>query len=287
MSEYASMMWAIHPAFMHEMTRGAVEAMIPAGLRAMLGGGAPESKAAPDPIRNGGTAILPVRGTLSPRGEYGSRGDMSVLSDRVRELAADPKAGAIVLDIQSPGGLVWGTQEFGDAIYAARASKPVIAVANSYSFSAAHWIATQASAYYASPSAEVGSVGVRMGHVDTSGFEDKIGMKTTLIASSPHKIAGHPYAPLSDEDRADMEAQVSHLNDAFVAAIARGRGMKAADVPGIHGQGQTYFASQAAASGMIDGVMTLRDVVAQYSSSRTRLSLMRRRAEVMARAASI
>jgi signal peptide peptidase SppA len=287
MPDNAAMMWAIHPAFMGEVTRGAVESLIPPGARAFLGMGPAEAAAAPDPIRDGGTAILPVQRTLSPRGEYGAAGNMAQLSARVRDLAADTKVGIIVLDIQSPGGLVWGTQEFGDAIYEARQSKPIIAVANSYAFSAAHWAATQASAYYASPSAEVGSVGVRMGHVDMSGFEEKIGFKTTLIASSPQKIAGHPYAPLSDEDRGEMEAQIATLNDAFVAAIARGRAMKAADVPAIHGQGQTYFAAQAAASGMIDGVMTLRDVVAIYSSDRTRLSLMRRRAEVLAQAATI
>lgn len=287
MADNAAMMWAIHPGFLGEVTRGAVEAIIPPGARALLGMGPTEAKGPPDPIREGGTAILPVQRTLSPRGEYGSSGNMAQLSAKVRELGADPKVGVVILDIQSPGGLVWGTQEFGDAVYEVRQSKPIVAVANSYAFSAAHWVATQASAYYASPSAEVGSVGVRMGHVDMSGFEEKIGFKTTLIASSPQKIAGHPYAPLADEDRADMEAQVALLNEAFVAAIARGRGMAAADVPAKHGQGQTYFAQQAAASGMIDGVATLRDVVAKYSSSRPRLALMRRRAEVLARAAMI
>jgi ClpP class serine protease len=207
-----SALFAMHPDFLAAfLKQGTIEALLPDALKnlaAMMAGSGEAAKPA-DPIREGATAIVPVRGMLGPSAMGRFQTPTDVLSNRMRELAADPKVGAIVLDIASPGGYVFGTAEAGDAIFEARQSKPVVAVANPYSYSAAHWLATQASAFYASPSAEVGSVGVRSGHVDVSGFEDKIGMKTTLIASDPDKIAGHPYAPLSDEDRASIEADVA------------------------------------------------------------------------------
>jgi ClpP class serine protease len=67
-------------------------------------------------------------------------------------------------------------------------------------------------------------------------------------------------------------------NQAFISAIARGRGIPAADVPKIHGKGATFSAASAQAAGITDGTMTLRDVVAKYNSSRARLGLMRRQA---------
>lgn len=281
-------LWAMHPAFLDALLkRNTIEAMLPDALKKLAGFGAPIDAKAADPIREGATAIVPIVGTLAPSGLYPSRTPTDVLAQRMRELAADAKVGAIVLDVKSPGGLVWGTQEAGDAIYEARQSKPVIAVASPIAFSAAHWLATQATAFYASPSADVGSVGVRSGHVDQSGFEQKIGIITTPIASHPDKIAGHPYAPLSEEDRAAMQSGVDEAAQSFIAAIARGRGMRASDVPGVHGNGGVFSAAEAAARGVTDGVMTLRDVVAKYSSSRSRLDLMRRRAALAADIADI
>lgn len=63
--------------------------------------------------------------------------------------------------------------------------------------------------------------------------------------------------------------------------------MKASEVAAVHGTGKTFFAPAAHARGAIDGVATLRDVVAQYGSSRARLSLMRRQAAAMEMALAI
>ncbi|MFD1951877.1 S49 family peptidase [Sphingomonas arantia] len=284
-----SALWAMHPAFLDaELKSGSIDAMLPDSVRQLatvMGGGQQAAKPA-DPIREGSTLILPVVGTLAPQGLYG-RTYYNVLADQVRDAAADDKIGAIVLSIRSPGGYVWGCAEAGDAIYEARSVKPIVAVADPYCFSAAYWLGTQASAFYCTTSGEVGSVGVRSGHTDMSGFESKIGMVTTLIASSPDKIAGHPYAALSDEDRAEIQASVDESNVAFASAIARGRGMKAGDVAKVHGTGKTFSAPAALANGAIDGIATLRDVVAQYNTSRARLSLMRRQVAAMEMALTI
>lgn len=285
----SSALWAMHPGFLAELLKsGSIEAMLPDSIRNLAGalGGTREAAKPADPIREGSTIILPVTGTLAPRGLYGST-YYDTLADRVREAAADNKVGAIILAVRSPGGYVWGCAEAGDAIYEAREAKPIVAVADPYCFSAAYWLATQCSAFYCTTSGEVGSVGVRSGHTDMSGFEQKIGMVTTLVASSPDKIAGHPHAPLSDEDRAEIQAGVDESNVAFANAIARGRGMKAADVAAIHGTGKTFSAPRALANGAIDGIATLRDTVAKYSSSRSRLALMRRQAIVAEMAAAI
>lgn len=277
MNEAVSL-WALPPEMIAEvLRRQSVAGLLPEALRALSGTSA---KAPADPVRDGGTMVIPVQGVVTPKGYYGGT-SLERLGDQVRAAAADDKVGVIVLNIYSPGGSVYGTQEAADAIFEARAVKPVVAVANPLAASAAYWLGSQASAFYASPSADVGSVGVYAGHTDESGFEEKIGMKTTLIASddSPKKVAGNPYEPLSDEARADVQASVNESMAAFVAAIARGRGVPAAKVLKDFGHGDVLSAPRALSAGMIDGVMTLRDVVAKYGSSRNRLALMRRRAE--------
>lgn len=285
----SSALWAMHPTFLEALLkRGTIEQMLPDAVRqfaAMMAGGGQAAKPA-DPIREGATAILPITGVLAPRGLNGTT-YYDAIADRVREFAADPKVGAIVMPIRSPGGYVWGCAEAGDAIFEARQSKPVVAVADPFCFSAAYWLATQASAFYCTTSGEVGSVGVRSGHTDMSGFQDKIGMKTTLVASHPDKIAFNSNGPLSEDDRAELQASVDLSNAKFAEAIARGRGMKTGEVARVHGTGRTFQSTVALANGAIDGIATLRDVVAKLNTSRARLSLMRQQAAAMEMALAI
>lgn len=284
-------LWAMHPDHLATLLKQlTIEAILPEQLTALASafGGGGQAKQPSDPIRDGALVIVPVQGILAPSGVYHCAGTATdVLADRVREFAGDDRVGTIVLRIRSPGGLVYGTRECGDAIFEARAAKPVVAVADPYCFSAAHWLACQASAFYASQSADVGSVGVRGGHTDISGLEEKIGMKTTLIASHPDKVHGHPYAPLSDDDRAILQAEIDESDAEFVAAIARGRALKASQVHEVHGNGLCFSSKRAAAAGITDGVMSLREVVAKYSSSRSRLDLMRRQVALLERTVSI
>ncbi|MCR9193987.1 MAG: S49 family peptidase [Hyphomonas sp.] len=273
-------LWAMHPAALADIFRTAVN---PDRLHPLaqlfLGMSADARTTSQDalaPVRNGVATIIHLSGALSPLGSWGGTG-LDQFVDQVRHAAHDRAVGVIILKIMSPGGTVWGTVEAADAVFEARKSKPVIAVADKYSFSAAHWIASQASAYYATPSGQVGSVGVMSGHVDMSGFESKIGMKTTLIASDPRKVAGHPHAPLCDLDRAEMQAEIDEMAAAFVAAIARGRGVERGRVTKVHGSGEVFSAKQAAQRGMVDGVMTMREVITRYSVPSARLALMRER----------
>lgn len=277
-------LWAIHRhALISLATRQQLATVVPGSILQLAGafGASARAPVHPGATRHGTVLVLPIVGILAPAGMMTGGTSYDAIESEVRNAAADRSVTAIVLDVRSPGGTVWGCAEAADAIYETRAIKPIVAVASPYSFSAAHWLATQAGSYFATKSGEVGSVGVRSGHVDMSGFQGKIGIRTTLIASSPQKIAAHPYAPLSDEDRAEIQAGVDEQSRAFVRAIARGRNLRAEDVHSVHGSGATFSARRAKIAGAIDGIASLREAVSGCTASRSRSTLMRRQAEAM------
>jgi ClpP class serine protease len=85
---------------------------------------------------------------------------------------ADESIGAIVIQIDSPGGNVAGTPEVARKIYEARGKgKAIIAQADSLMASAAYYIGAAADEIVATPSSEVGSIGVYAVHEDASGYE--------------------------------------------------------------------------------------------------------------------
>ena len=226
----------------------------------------------PKAIR-GAVAVLPVHGTISQR--IGIMEDTSggvgteELGAEFDALINDPNVGAVVLDISSPGGSVYGVSELADKIRGARGQKPIVAVANSLAASAAYWIASAADEVVVTPGGQVGSIGVFMEHMDISGYEEKEGMKTTLISSGKYKVEGHPYGPLTEEAREALQKTTDEYYDMFVAAVAKGRGDSKSDVRNGYGEGRVVSAKEAVDLGMADRVATLEQVLGDLQARQT------------------
>jgi capsid assembly protease len=232
-----------------------------------------EPSAGPQQPRISGTvAVLPVLGILTQRGGMTGASEPLTSTARLmqafRSLVADETVGAIVMDVDSPGGSVFGTLELADEIYRARGSKPIVAVANSMAASAAYWIATAADELVVTPSGEVGSIGVIAAHEDISAALEQDGRKVTLITAGKYKGEGNPYEPLGEEARAAIQATIDDYYAAFVSAVARHRGVKAGEVRGGFGEGRMVSAKDAVSLGMADRVGTLDEVLGGFARGR-------------------
>ncbi|HEY1106693.1 MAG TPA: S49 family peptidase [Agromyces sp.] len=228
--------------------------------------------------RSGSIAVLALHGPVSQRMNLFSAisgGTSTELFGRDFDSAmADPDVNAIVLSIDSPGGSVAGVEELAQKIYKARGTKPIVAVADSLAASAAYWIGSQADEFVASPSAQVGSIGIVTSHRDVSKAEDAMGVKTTVIAIPEAKVEAHPYAPLSEDALTGVLASMQPYYDLFVKAVARGRGVSANDVKNGYGQGRVLAAVPAKAAGMVDRIESLSDVIARLSSPQGRRAVL-------------
>ncbi|AMV30069.1 Putative signal peptide peptidase SppA [Gemmata sp. SH-PL17] len=221
----------------------------------------------------GAAAIIPVHGTITPRpsvfASWSGGASAEGVGRAVEQAAADPQAEAIVLDIDSPGGSVFGMPEAAAKILAARKSKPIYAVANHVAASAAYWIATQAHTIAVTPAGQVGSVGVVWAHTDVSAFDEKLGYKTTYITAGTYKAEGAAEYPLTPGARDEMQRVVNEYYAMFVGAVAKGRGVKADRVERDFGQGRMRLAAEAVELKMADRVATLEQVVNEINAART------------------
>jgi signal peptide peptidase SppA len=221
--------------------------------------------------QGGAVAILPLRGVIANR--MGMMDDISggTSSERFGQLfqsaVRDSGIKAIVLDVDSPGGAVSGSDELSSMIFAARGTKPIVAHVNAQAASAAYWIASAADEVVVTPSGGVGSIGVFGVHDDVSQALDKLGVKKTLISAGKFKTAGNPYEPLAEDARARIQASVNVAYDSFVRAIARNRNVSLATVRDGFGQGGMVDAEPAVAEGMADRVGTLEETLNRFGAS--------------------
>jgi signal peptide peptidase SppA len=218
-------------------------------------------------VSGGGIAVLPLYGVITQRGnmieDVSGPGSVSTqkFAAALRQALADESVSQILIDIDSPGGSVYGVAELADEIVAARAQKPIIAIANSLAASAAYWIGCSASEFYVTPGGEVGSIGVWQAHFDYSQALAAEGVTPTLISAGTYKVEGNPYAPLDPEAQAFMQSRVDDYFLAFSKAVAKGRGVPIAQVRNGMGQGRVLGADAALEQNMVDGIVTLDEAI--------------------------
>ncbi len=244
-------------------------------------------------VSGGGIAVLPLYGVVTQRGnmvdDVSGPGSVSTqkFAAALRQALADESVSQILIDIDSPGGSVYGVAELADEIVAARAQKPIIAIANSLAASAAYWIGCSASEFYVTPSGEVGSIGVWQAHFDYSQALAAEGVTPTLISAGKYKVEGNPYAPLDPEAQAFMQSRVDDYFLAFTKGVARGRSVPIAQVRNGMGQGRVLGADAAIEQNMVDGIVTLDEMITKLQRNSRRTAPIQSRLAIACRSLSL
>ena len=212
-----------------------------------------------------GVAIIPVNGTIFKRGSiwsylYGGT-PLSVLNQVLTAALDDDDVEAILLDIDSPGGQVSGTDAFSDLVYSAREKKPVVAFANGTMASAAYWIGSAADQVIVERTAQVGSIGILYMHNDWSKYDADLGIKVTVISSGKYKAVGNSAEPLSEEARGIIQAELDQIYDLFIETVARNRGSNIDVVRSDMADGRVFIGQQAVDAGLADTTGTFSDAL--------------------------
>jgi capsid assembly protease len=221
---------------------------------------------APYRLTSDGVAIVRIVGEMVNRGQWigASSGLVSYEGTKhaITRAAASPKVKSILLDIQSPGGEALGCFDAAATVRAARAVKPVIAVANGMMLSAAYALGSQASEIFVVDGGYVGSIGVVWMHVDMSKALSDEGYAVTLVHAGAHKVDGHPYAPLPDDVRTEAQRRVDETYGLFVAAVAAGRGARCDEAKARATEARVLSARDAVAAGLADRIGSFEDALA-------------------------
>jgi protease IV len=205
--------------------------------------------------------------------------------DVLRELKdhlEDPSVRAVVIRINSPGGVVGPTQE----VYAAiqrlqKAQKPVVASLGAVAASGGYYIAAAADQIYANPGTLTGSIGVIMQLANVEGLFKKIGVEYVVVKAGRFKDAGNPSRPMSAEERRIMQALLDDVHAQFIEAVAKGRHLERDEVIRFS-DGRIVSGAQAKELRMVDALGGLEDAIAAAAAlsglpERPRLIRPRRR----------
>lgn len=202
-----------------------------------------------------GAAFIPIHGMLINRFPYSWSWvtGYNYIRDMISAASTDDDVKLIVYDVNTYGGLVPGCQETADAMFAARALKPSIAVIDAACYSAGYYLASQADKVVVTPSGGVGSIGVLCLRWDYSASMAQCGVAVTAIHAGKFKTDGLPFAAMSADEGARIQASVDQAYDGFVAAVVRGRAMTDEAVRAT--EAGCYTATDALRIGLVDAIV--------------------------------
>ena len=167
---------------------------------------------------------------------------------------------AIVIRVDSPGGVVGPSQEIYREVMRTRSTKKVIASMGAVAASGGYYVIAGADGIMANPGTITGSIGVIMEYTNFQELFQKIGLSPVVIKSGKFKDAGSPVRKMTPEEERILKDFVDRLHQQFVAAIAEGRQMDLTTVQKL-ADGRIYTGADAKEIGLVDRIGNMEDAI--------------------------
>jgi len=202
-------------------------------------------------IMDGRSGRLPVRPPVNvPLVGDDRAGDLTVVQ-LARQVAADKRAAAVVLYVNSRGGSSTASEAMRQALQVVARRKPIVVVMGPVAASGGYEIATPGLWIVARPSTLTGSIGVLGGKIVTGGLFPKLLVNRETVAFGEHATMQTDERPFTDDERAILKREIDHLYGEFLDVVAKSRGTTRDELQPI-AQGKVWTGRQALERKLVD-----------------------------------
>jgi signal peptide peptidase SppA len=191
--------------------------------------------------------------------------NISTVEPVLKRAFESERLAAVALQINSPGGAPTQSALVADRIrgLAAEHEVPVLAFCEDLAASGGYWLACAADEVYAHPTSLVGSIGVISGSFGFTGLLDRIGVERRVYTAGTNKSRLDPFLPENPDDVAWLTGLQAELHTQFQDWVRSRRGDRLNGDPAELFTGEVWTGAGALERGLIDGLGTLREVLAE------------------------
>ncbi len=206
-------------------------------------------------------AVIVADGEIVPgRSDNGTVGSATVV-ELVRKARTNDRVKAIVLRVNSPGGVFQSADQMWRELVLAAEAKPVICSMSDYAASGGYYLAMACDTIVAQPTTITGSIGVFSVLFDLSAFLDhKIGITAEEVKTGDYGDMVTVTRRLTDAEKAIWQKQTEKIYDTFTRKAAESRGMSQDALKKI-ASGRVWTGSQAKENGLADVIGGFDDAV--------------------------
>ena len=179
--------------------------------------------------------------------------DDSALRRRFEGIAADDRAKALLVFIDSSGGTAAGAEALYAALRKVGAAKPVVAIMGATAASGAYLVAIGADRIFARNATLTGSIGVILQAPQVAGLLETLGIGVDVVRSGPLKTVPNPVERLTPAGRAAAQALVDEIFAMFVDMVAERRPLSRGEVLAL-ADGRVFTGRSAVGNGLVDAI---------------------------------
>ena len=198
-------------------------------------------------------AVLYATGTIL----YGEGSEniigQGIFVDAFEKISNDDWIKAIVVRIDSPGGVALTSDIILRALKLAKTKKPVVVSMGNVAASGGYYIASGADKIYADPLSITGSIGVFASLPNISGFSKKIGLNSEQVSTHKNSMGYSIYEPLQPGFIKSTKESIKKVYESFKLKVSEGRNLTLDEVESI-AQGRVWTGKQALNIGLIDSL---------------------------------
>lgn len=187
--------------------------------------------------------------------------------EKVDEWASKPTVRAVVISVNSPGGVVGPSQELYSFIKKIREkhSKPVVIYSEGLLASGAYYMSLGANSIVTAPGALVGSIGVIMEFLNLESLYSWAKVKRFSITTGVFKDSGAEYRTMRDEERDLFQNLINDVHQQFKETVKNERNLKD-DIVDTYTDGRVMTGLQASKLGFINTTGTLDDAIKEAAN---------------------
>ncbi len=194
-------------------------------------------------------AILPGRSGDSPLG--GEVMGSETIAEQFRRAREDSSIKAVILRVDSPGGVSFASEAIRRELLLTKRQKPVVVSMSDVAASGGYWIAMSANRIVAEPGTITGSIGIFAGKFNISGLYQKLGLSKDSITTTDNSTIDWPFQNFTPAQRESIMKYMRDVYGEFLKGVAEGRHMQVEAVDKV-GQGHVWTGERAKQLGLVD-----------------------------------
>lgn len=218
---------------------------------------------------NSTLAIISIEGPMvdGSAGWYGRYFGFTGYDDIKEAVLCAINAGAteFLFAWKTPGGSAAGIEDTSYFLEQLAKDYPTTSHTSSQCCSAGFWLATALDDFYATPMAEVGSIGVVAVHTEITKMLEMEGISKKVFRSAKYKHIGGPYEALTDFSTGVIQADLDKAHQFFVNAVVKHCNLDIEFVSNNVATGQTWYGDEAKELGVISGIKTFDQLLIAFS----------------------
>ena len=183
--------------------------------------------------------------------------DFSILLD---DLKNDQNVKAILVDLNSPGGTIVGSQTIYNKLKSLGENVPIAVSMKEVAASGGYLISLAADRIFCYKGTITGSVGVILQTVNLNNLLEKIGLEPLIVKSGSMKSVPNPFEKVDEEKKEKIISLVDNMAEQFLNLVIQSRNLSKKEIDLIS-DGSVFTGAQAKEINLVDEIGDEQDAI--------------------------